>query len=161
MIFLQPVGELDPCFIASFFEELGVVWDIYDSTGTPHQLQFNCSHTKPRLTTGWEDLRTFYKWTEIVKLHFFYYGANKFFMLINNKQTFAYSDFPTFHSLSTSFSNCRTFFWKIKATDLSDPTVVCFHKTYKSIFPLCIIFAILKIFVYCILNANFFIFLET
>ncbi|KAK2443351.1 hypothetical protein QL285_014463 [Trifolium repens] len=44
-------------------------------------------------------------------------------MFINNKQTFAYSDFPTFHSLSTSFSNCRTFFWKIKATDLSDPTV--------------------------------------
>ncbi|WJX60443.1 DNA helicase [Trifolium repens] len=48
----EAVGELDPCFVASFFEELGVVWEIFDSTGTPHQLQFNCSPTRPLLTTG-------------------------------------------------------------------------------------------------------------
>ncbi|KAK2356391.1 hypothetical protein QL285_093728 [Trifolium repens] len=119
----QAVGELDPCFVASFFEELGVVWEIFDSTGTPHQLQFNCSPTMPLLTTGWEDLRPFYKWSGNVKLHFFYYGENKFFMLINNKNIFAYSDFPTFHSLSTSIGNSRTFFWHIKAAALSSPTV--------------------------------------
>ncbi|KAK2372283.1 hypothetical protein QL285_073434 [Trifolium repens] len=44
-------------------------------------------------------------------------------MLINNKNIFAYSDFPTFHSLSTSIGNSRTFFWHIKAADLSSPTV--------------------------------------
>ncbi|KAK2429999.1 hypothetical protein QL285_028382 [Trifolium repens] len=131
----EAVGELDPCFVASFCEEFGVAWEIFDSTGTRHQLQFNCSPTKPLLTTGWEDLRPFYKWSGNVKLHFFYYGDNKFFMLINNKNIFAYSDFPTFHSLSTSIANCSTFFWHIKAADLCTPTVILSKSLDKFIKP--------------------------
>ncbi|WJX09829.1 hypothetical protein P8452_00623 [Trifolium repens] len=39
------------------------------------------------------------------------------------KNSFGASNFPTFHSLSTSITNSRTFSWNIKAADLSLPTV--------------------------------------
>jgi hypothetical protein len=81
---MQSVGEPNPLFIASYFEQLGGEWKVYDSRGTPHLLEFNRSPTKPLLTTGWEGLRTYYNWSGIVKLSFFHYGDNKFFMLIND-----------------------------------------------------------------------------
>jgi hypothetical protein len=47
---MQNDAELDPFFIATFFEELGIQWEIYDGNGICHNVQFNASIAKPLLT---------------------------------------------------------------------------------------------------------------
>jgi hypothetical protein len=129
---MQNYAELDPFFITSFFEELGYQWEIYDGNGICNNVQFNASAAKPLLTTGWDTLTTYYSWTGYRKLYLYYYGQNKFFMLIDNNSNYErLSFFPPFHSLSTSLQHYRSFFMRIGVEDLAWTQLVSLFKIYQ------------------------------
>jgi hypothetical protein len=129
---MQNDAELDPFFIASFFEELGFQWEIYDGKGICHNVRFNASAAKPLLTTGWDTLTSYYSWTGYRILYLYYYGQNQFFMLIdNNSNHERLSFFPPFHSLSTSLQHYRSFFMRIGVEDLTSTQLVSLFKIYQ------------------------------
>jgi hypothetical protein len=100
-------------------------WQIYDQNGIPHTLGFNGSPTKPLFTTGWENLRKFYSWKGEIKLWFFYYGQNKFSMVVIDKSKYAISSFyPRYHSMNFSVGTYRTFYLRIGDSDVTLPTMV-------------------------------------
>jgi hypothetical protein len=124
---MQLFGEVDP-----FFEELTNEWEIYDTNVVPHIIAFNGSPTKPLLTTGWDTLRSFFKWNGIYQLSFFYFGQNKFFMVTAKYPTnITTSILPSFHSMSTLIDNNRKFLMTIRAADLISPTVVSFSTIFS------------------------------
>ncbi|KAK2407972.1 hypothetical protein QL285_043525 [Trifolium repens] len=119
------VGEVDPFFVAAFFHELQTDWDIVDRKGNIHKIQFNGLANKPLLTTGWDQLRNDFSWTEIKLLHFYYYGGKKFYMIINNNKDLEIpSFFPPFHSLSSSVGNNKTFGMQIRNEDVNETTMI-------------------------------------
>jgi hypothetical protein len=59
IIVMQSLGELDPFFVATFFEELGIHWEIFDGKGKQHNVEFNGSPTEPLLISGWGRLRLY------------------------------------------------------------------------------------------------------
>jgi hypothetical protein len=125
IILIQIVGEVDPFFVAAFFHELQTDWDIVDRKGNIHKIQFNGLANKPLLTTGWDQLRNDFSWTEIKLLHFYYYGGKKFYMIINNNKDLEIpSFFPPFHSLSSSVGNNKTFRMQIRNEDVTATTMV-------------------------------------
>jgi hypothetical protein len=125
IILIQIVGEVDPFFVAAFFHELQTDWDIVDRKGNIHKIQFNGLANKPLLTTGWDQLRNDFSWTEIKLLHFYYYGGKKFYMIINNNKDLEIpSFFPPFHSLSSSVGNNKTFGMQIRNEDVNETTMV-------------------------------------
>jgi hypothetical protein len=125
IILIQIVGEVDPFFVAAFFHELPTDWDIVDRLGNIHKIQFNGLANKPLLTTGWDQLRNDFSWTEIKLLHFYYYGGKKFYMIINNNKDLEIpSFFPPFHSLSSSVGNNKTFRMQIRNEDVTATTMV-------------------------------------
>ncbi|WJX54917.1 DNA helicase [Trifolium repens] len=120
----QAVGEIDPYFVAAFYDELGNNWEIHDKNGIPHNVTYNGSPTKPMLTSGWSTLRSFYSWSGNLKLALFYYGRNKFIMqILDNSKHVNPSFYPSFHTLSTTVGNYRTFFMRIGDDDVSSTTV--------------------------------------
>jgi hypothetical protein len=122
---MQSIGELDPFFIANFFEELGIHWEIYDGKGVKHDVEFNGSPTEPLLISGWGRLRTYYSWTANQKICLFYYGQNQFFMVVSDKSDYVVpSFFPAFHTMSNLIGSYRTFFMSIAEADVKAPHVV-------------------------------------
>ncbi|KAK2385660.1 hypothetical protein QL285_072876 [Trifolium repens] len=107
----QSFGELDPFFVATFFDELGLTWEIYDGNGIQHDVEFNGSPTQPLIISGWERLRTEYSWSGNQKLCLFYYGRNQFFLVISVKSEYVVpSFFPPFHTMSNLVGKYQTFF---------------------------------------------------
>jgi hypothetical protein len=107
----QSFGELDPFFVATFFDELGLTWEIYDGNGIQHDVEFNGSPTQPLIISGWERLRTEYSWSGNQKLCLFYYGRNQFFLVISDKSEYVVpSFFPPFHTMSNLVGKYQTFF---------------------------------------------------
>jgi hypothetical protein len=122
---LQNFGELDPYFIAAFYEQLGKEWEIYDPKGVPHNVEFNRSITKPLITIGWDSLRTFYRWPGNQKLSFFYYGRNKFLMIVSDHSRFVIpTHFPSFHTMSTEVGDYRYFFISVGDEVITATTLV-------------------------------------
>ncbi|WJX95014.1 DNA helicase [Trifolium repens] len=64
-------GEVDPFFVAKFFEQLENHWEIYDGKGKKHNVEFNGSAIQPLFTTGWDTLRNYYSLTG--DKHFFFF----------------------------------------------------------------------------------------
>jgi hypothetical protein len=121
----QNVGEIDPFFAASFFEELGMMWEVCDRKGRQHNFQFNGLLNQPRLTTGWNTLNDQYSWTEPQQLSFLYYGESKFYMLINEETNYnTPSYFPPYHSNSSVVSNNPKFLMHISHEDVNSQTKV-------------------------------------
>ncbi|WJX55268.1 hypothetical protein P8452_41058 [Trifolium repens] len=120
----QDAGEVDPFFVASFHEELPTDWEIYDGSGVGNNIEFNCLANHPLLTTGWLNLRSHFSWPAIQKLSFFYYGGNKFFMLIdNNSNSPIPSSFPSFHTLNHLTNNNRKFRMRITTEHITATTM--------------------------------------
>jgi hypothetical protein len=124
----QNFGEVDPFFVAAFFEELGTEWKIYDTNCILHNVEFNSSPSTPLLTSGWDVLKNYFGWTQTKILSFFFFGENKFFMLISNDSTSVMpSSYPSFHSLSTLVDNNRKFYMRVRSADLQSPHVVSLY----------------------------------
>jgi hypothetical protein len=122
---MQSLGELDPFFVATFFEELGIHWEIFDGKGKKHNVEFNGSPTEPLLISGWGRLRNYYSWTGHQKLCLFYYGRNQFFMVVSdNSDNVIPSFFPAFHSFSNLTGKYKTFFMTIGNEDVNSGRVV-------------------------------------
>jgi hypothetical protein len=122
---IQIFGEVDPFFVAAFFNELQTDWEIYDRKGNMYNIQFNGLANKPLLTTGWDKIKNDYSWTGNKILHFFYYGGKKFYMLINNDTNLDIPRFfPPFHSMSSRTTNNQTFLMRIRDEDVTASTMV-------------------------------------
>jgi hypothetical protein len=122
---MQSLGELDPFFVATFFEELGIHWEIFDGKGKQHNVEFNGSPTEPLLISGWGRLRLYYSWTGHQKLCLFYYGRNQFLMVeSDNSDHVIPSFFPAFHSFSNFIGKYQTFFMTIGDQDVNSRRVV-------------------------------------
>ncbi|KAK2438249.1 hypothetical protein QL285_023055 [Trifolium repens] len=116
----QTFGEVDPFFAAKYFEELENNWEICDGNAKQHSVEFNGSAIQPLLTTGWDTLRSHYSWTEDKAVFLFYYGGNKFFMLINNEAKYNTPNFfPTFHSMTTKIAPKPKFLMEIGSNDIT------------------------------------------
>jgi hypothetical protein len=121
----QIFGEVDPWFVAEFFGELPIDWEIIDGNAKQHKIQFNVNAKQPRLTTGWENLRSHYSWTENQKLYFYYYGGNQFFMVIsNNPNDIIPSLFPPFHTLHNLVRNNPKFRMRLTSDNVTNDTMV-------------------------------------
>ncbi|KAK2438252.1 hypothetical protein QL285_023057 [Trifolium repens] len=121
----QSLGELDPFFVATFFEELGIHWEIFDGKGKQHNVEFNGSPTEPLLISGWGRLRLYYSWTGHQKLCLFYYGRNQFLMVeSDNSDHVIPSFFPAFHSFSNFIGKYQTFFMTIGDQDVNSRRVI-------------------------------------
>ncbi|KAK2385664.1 hypothetical protein QL285_072877 [Trifolium repens] len=121
----QIFGEVDPWFVAEFFGELPIDWEIIDGNAKQHKIQFNVNAKQPRLTTGWENLRSHYSWTENQKLYFYYYGGNQFFMVIsNNPNDIIPSLFPPFHTLHNLVRNNPKFRMRLTSDNVTNDTMI-------------------------------------
>jgi hypothetical protein len=111
--------------VAKYFEELGNNWEICDGNAKQHSVEFNGSAIQPLLTTGWDTLRSHYSWTEDKAVFLFYYGGNKFFMLINNEAKYNTPNFfPTFHSMTTKIAPKPKFLMEIGSNDITATKMV-------------------------------------
>jgi hypothetical protein len=122
---IQSVGEVDPFFVARFFNELPSYWEICDIKGKKHIVEFNGLANKPRLTTGWDTLGNHYSWPAIKILHLFYYGNHTFYMKINDNAALDIPTFfPPFHTLGHLVENNQKFLMQIHDEDISASTMV-------------------------------------
>jgi hypothetical protein len=111
--------------VASFHEELPKHWEIYDRTGVAHNFEYNGLANNPLLTTGWMNLRNQFSWPEFQKLSFFYYGENRFFMLIDsNSMSPIPSSFPPFHTLNHSTNTNPKFRIRLRNNHVNSTTMV-------------------------------------
>jgi hypothetical protein len=98
---IQNNGEIEPFFIAEFYEDLGTKWDLRLPNGALHTIEFNKSIVQPLITNGWTDLRQLLQLVGNTSITFKYFG-NNFFNVSILASDISPSTFPPFHSLSTA-----------------------------------------------------------
>jgi hypothetical protein len=98
---IQNNGEIEPFFVAEFYEDLGPKWDLCLPTGAIHTIDFNKSIVQPLITNGWNDLRELLQLVGNTSITFKYFGQNIFKVSILAKDI-SPSTFPPFHTLSTA-----------------------------------------------------------
>jgi hypothetical protein len=102
------ICELDPLFVAEYFDELEEQWILQDGIGNHHQVVFNNILTVPILTTGWGQFRDFYHIKTNPLMSFTYLGNSVFQIKIFNGST-PTNEYPRYHRLTTSITRDLTF----------------------------------------------------
>jgi hypothetical protein len=101
-------AELDPIFIAEFFNELDEQWVLIDENENQHIVVFNQILTMPYITFCWESLGIYYEINDYGLISFTYLGESKFHIHVFHGpiQT---NEFPRYHSQTTSITRNPTF----------------------------------------------------
>jgi hypothetical protein len=98
---MQDIGEIEPFFVAEFFDELEKEWHLKVNNDKIHIVTFNKCILNPRLTTGWNQLIDTYQLKSYHKIRFIYLGDNFFNVSLDFTKVNS-NIFPPFHSLSTA-----------------------------------------------------------
>ncbi|XP_024633433.1 uncharacterized protein [Medicago truncatula] len=102
------ICELDPLFVAEYFDELQEQWMLQDGIGNCHQVEFNKILTIPILTTGWHQFRDFYHITLNPLMSFTYLGHSVFQIKIFDGST-PKNEYPRYHRLTTCITRDLTY----------------------------------------------------
>jgi len=115
--FFQLNGEVDPDFVKVHGKAVGSKWKFVRPDRQHKMVDFEGWCVYPVLTTGWSDIREFYKLKlQNETMHIGYYGENVFELLATEwKDNF--EEYPTFHSKCTN--KRTTIYFDLKLNYLS------------------------------------------
>jgi len=119
------ICELDPIFVAEYFDELQENWSLQDGFGNRSNVVFNRLITMPMLTFGWDELREFYQININQLISFTYVGDSNFQIKIFDGFTTT-NEYPRYHRLSTCITRDLTFRIKIQRSSSIASTIVSF-----------------------------------
>jgi hypothetical protein len=93
-------GEVPPCFLQRFYDELAKEWHLWDDKDNMHTVSFGRYHIVPHLTDGWFALAQCFKIQHPTEVHLLYYGCQTFRIVVKGVLMNT-SHYPAFHSHST------------------------------------------------------------
>jgi hypothetical protein len=121
---LQHYAELEPHFIAKFFNLLGDKWGVWNEDGDLHILQFNKNLLNPLITKGMTEFKEFYNIPDNVEVILSYYG-NHIFKLQTYNLIDISTPIPSFHSRSTDTSKTILFEFTLPPNSHKEDELVC------------------------------------
>jgi hypothetical protein len=122
-------GEIDPEFVADYYNELNKLWIIFNNDGTfNNTVTFNQSFENPQLAYLWRWFSESLNLPANVEIQFAYYG-NDYFQVQSFKQLRQPHQIPGFHSRSTCPTNTIIFEVKLTSETMAKDHLVTISNT--------------------------------
>jgi hypothetical protein len=120
---------VEPNFVEEFEEELDDEWEIINPNGSSDFVSFNGDLIRPKLTTGWNNLRTVFNFNGNKKIIFNYLGRSRFSITIGSNVDNE-NKIPSYHSRSTKPGRSVYFDITLNHFQMAIPSILVLHIIY-------------------------------